>query len=378
MKTRSELARERQPSRFDDVPADDRAVISRHSRSFSLAARLLPSTIRADVEMLYAWCRWCDDAVDDAPNLDEARKRLDQLENDVRLVYAGRTPHHPASRWLAKLLATYDIPSQLPLDLLAGMRMDIETTRCDTQADLELYCYRAAGTVGLMMCRLLGVTNENALLHAKSLGMAMQMTNIARDVAEDWERGRCYLPTCWGGPRPGVDARPNDRAVRRAVERLLCLADTYYAQGALGYVYLPSPVRFAIQTAATVYREIGNEIRRHGFRVMEGRAVVSLRRKLRLTGEEFWKSRVFKNRRAGPVTRRVPVVALTRSHVTMTKDMQFLLYLGLSLTFIMAVALFALVGVNPKAEAYASLPWWYAAISAALATVTGIRARQLN
>ncbi len=384
MKLSTPTSRQVARERFQDIPRDHGDVIQHHSRSFTLAARFLPADIRSDVQKLYAWCRWCDDAVDEALDPSDARQRLGQLEEDVHRVYAGATPRHAASRWLAELNSKYGIPRQLPLDLLAGMRMDIEAAPITTEQDLELYCYRAAGTVGLMMCRLFGVDDPHAFRHAKSLGMAMQMTNIARDVAEDWERGRCYLPTCWGAPSPGVDPRPEDHSIRPAIDRLLRLADQHYADGARGYACLPPRVRFAIRTAGKVYHEIGVEIRRRGLRVMHGRNVVSTGRKLRLVVSEYgrWRLSEFANAvrfMLSKATRRTwNQTSYPQGTPSMTRDMQFLLYFGLSLTFIMAIARFALVGMNPKTEAYAALPWCYAGLSAVLATATGLRARQLN
>ena len=134
---------------FDNLPNDESEVIEHHSRSFSLAAKLLPKAIRSDVEKLYAWCRWCDEAVDAAPNPRAANNRLELLRCDVRRIYAGETPVHPASKWFANIASKYGIPIDLPLDLLAGMKLDVSNPVLESEEELLNYSYQAAGTVGL-------------------------------------------------------------------------------------------------------------------------------------------------------------------------------------------------------------------------------------
>ena len=135
------------------------SVIRKHSRSFSAASWLLPSEYRRDVEKLYAWCRWCDDAVDSATNIKQAEKRLEILREDVERIYRGQRPLHDASQWLADLVAIHNIEKRLPLALLAGMTLDLRLGQIGTQEELMNYCYHAAGVVGLMMCRVFGVTD---------------------------------------------------------------------------------------------------------------------------------------------------------------------------------------------------------------------------
>lgn len=261
--------------------ADDRESIQRHSRSFSLAARLLPRLVARDVRRLYAWCRACDNAVDDeSVTLEERRARLDAIRADLRRVYAGEPVESVESRWLQELAKRYAIPEEWPEALLDGMESDLDFVRPVSQAELELYCYRAAGVVGLMMSRILGARSHEAEQYACSLGMAMQLTNIARDVAEDWERGRCYLPQEWLAA-DGAEL-PSDAELCPVVERLLNLAEHHYELGRKGYPYLPPNVRWAIRVAASVYREIGEVIRGAGYRVRDKRHFVPAGRKLRI------------------------------------------------------------------------------------------------
>ncbi len=369
---------------FDQLPSEDAMVIRKHSRSFSLAARLLPANVREDVETLYAWCRWCDDAVDQAPSVEAARNRLQLLREDVERIYQGEPPSHPASKWLASLVHRYQIPRELPLDLLAGMATDLDDPSLTTVDDLLLYCYQAAGTVGLMMCRIMGVSDPRALPKAKALGMAMQLTNIARDVGEDWQRRRRYLPKQWLSLEPGKDLTPSNEQIRSSVERLLKLADSYYAQGFDGLNALPDKARFAIRLAGSVYREIGNAIRRQECQVMNQRVFVTDGQKYRIAAGCLLAELQFRVKR--PMQRMISAVTLAQSPTTlysnreikMNNDSRYLFYLGISLTLVMATTLFILVGINPKQIAYDSLPWMYAGGCAVLAAITGAMARRCN
>ena len=276
---------------FDSIPNNENDVIRHHSQSFSLAARLLPRNVRADVTKLYAWCRWCDNAVDEAPSRVLAEQRLLQLRVDVDRIYDNQEPVHAASAWLADLVCRYCIPKEYPLDLLAGMEMDVNHRPIQSQEDMMLYCHRAAGSVGQMMCFLLGTSYVQALSYADSLGMAMQMTNIARDVKEDQQSGRCYLPKCWLDAVPLKEGLPTDENVRVAVKRLLALADQHYVIGIAGLQYLPERSKRAIRIAADLYREIGETIRRNDYRVMDGRAFVPTSRKVMLVVKGLLRSR---------------------------------------------------------------------------------------
>jgi len=256
--------------------------IRRHSRSFSFASRLLPAGKRVAVERLYAWCRWCDDGVDHAPTPEHAAAFLDQAAHDLRVIAAGGTPTATESRWLASLVRDHRLPLEAAGALLQGMRSDLAPVAGLSEDDLLRYCFRVAGAVGVLMCPILGLEDRRFLPHAAALGMGMQLTNIARDVAEDWRRSRCYLPVDWtGGVRPG--STPLDEGgVRRGVDGILRLADGYYVAGEAGIAALDRGARVAVLTASRVYHAIGAEIRRRRCRVLEERARVSAGTKLRL------------------------------------------------------------------------------------------------
>ena len=167
-----------------------------------------------------------------------------------------------------------------PRELLLGMRMDVEGATYETLADLLVYCYRAAGTVGLMMCHVFGLNSDRGLVHAAHLGMAMQLTNICRDVEEDWHRGRLYLPRRMLGVTPQASQALDPRALAPTVRFLDQTAAAYYHSGTRGLPLLPWPPAMAVRAAALLYAEIGVVIARRGYDISRGRAVVSLGRKL--------------------------------------------------------------------------------------------------
>lgn len=267
-----------------------RAIIASRSRSFDLASRLLPPPARDRAVVVYAWCRRADDAIDDAPS-GAASGALRALRGELDRIYAGRDHGDPVLDAFAEVARDARIPQSYPQELLAGMEMDVSGHRYRSGADLRLYCYRVAGVVGLMMCHVLGVRDDRALDNAVHLGVAMQLTNICRDVMEDWERGRLYLPDdlltdCGAGALRHHLGRPfperERAAVGRAVRILLAHAERHYASGDQGLAALPWRSALAVRTARLVYAAIGGRIAAADHDVAAGRAIVSGPRKLGL------------------------------------------------------------------------------------------------
>jgi phytoene synthase len=247
-----------------------RAILRRHARSFSWAARLLPARTRWDATVLYAWCRRCDDAVDEAPDGAAARAAVARLRAELAAVYAGRPSDDPVLAGFAELVRRTGLPRRPAEELLDGMAMDVGTVRYATFDELTVYCYRVAGTVGLLMAHLMGVRDQAALRRAADLGIAMQLTNISRDVAEDERRGRVYLP----------DELLRAAGPDAAVAELLRRAEAFYRSGDRGLSALPMACAVAVRAARLIYAEIGAVIARRGFDVRVGRAVVTPARKL--------------------------------------------------------------------------------------------------
>lgn len=261
--------------------------ITRGSVSFSFAAKLFPRAVRENAFLIYAWCRHCDD-VTDGSDLGRASSThapanlgaVFELESFTRRAMQGPEASLPAP-FAALALANQrsPFPVQYCLDLLAGMRADAEGRRYETLADLRHYAYQVAGTVGLMMSHQMGLHREDALDEAVRLGIALQLTNIARDVREDFGRGRLYLPLAWLREAGLTEANcldPSRASVLYGlVQRLLDVADEDYTHGRRGLAALPWRAALAVGVAASVYRGIGEKIRRLGPRALEERAILS-------------------------------------------------------------------------------------------------------
>jgi phytoene synthase len=272
------------------TPADHAACteLLRHgSKTFQAASFALPADMRRSATALYAFCRLADDAVDlgaDGPaELAKLRARLDGI-------YAQQPADHPADRAFAEIVAAHAIPRELPEALLEGFAWDLEGRRYRSISELNAYGARVAGTVGAMMTLLMGVRTASVIARACDLGVAMQLTNIARDVGEDARLGRLYLPLDWlqeEGIDPGawLAAPLYSAALGRVIERLLRAADALYDRAANGISSLPAACRPAMHAARLLYCEIGQEVRRRGHDSVNGRAIVPWTRKSRLLAE---------------------------------------------------------------------------------------------
>jgi phytoene synthase len=202
--------------------------------------------------------------------------RVESLRARLERVYAGRADDDAIDRAFGAVVERHAIPRALPEALLAGMEMDARGTGYASDDELLVYCFRVAATVGLMMTRVMGASDDVAYLRAADLGVAMQLTNIARDVGEDERRGRVYLPASL------LDGVGGDR--RRAVRAILARAEAHYRAADRGVPLLPRDCRFAIASARNIYSAIGGAIAKNGYDSMSQRAYVSLPRKLWLVG----------------------------------------------------------------------------------------------
>jgi phytoene synthase len=259
-------------------------AIRNGSHSFAAASRLLPAAVRLPAFGLYAFCRLSDDAVDCEGGSTVA---LEGLRDRLVLASQGRPLPLAADRAMADLLNRHAIPLAVPLALLEGLAWDAESRTYEDLDDLFDYAVRVAGAVGVMMTLLIGVRSRRALARACDLGVAMQLTNIARDVGEDARLGRLYLPRQWLR-EAGVDgaawiANPTPcEGIRFVVARLLETAQALYLRARAGVALLPARCRPAILAAALIYAEIGREIERNGHDSVTRRARVSGARRLRL------------------------------------------------------------------------------------------------
>ncbi len=259
----------RQPA--DAVLAEAAATTRRVARTFALACRLLPRTQRRDVYLLYLVFRTLDDLVDDARP--EAAARIAAVDAWAAGAPGERTREVEV---LDELAARHPIPRTALADFCEGMRWDLAGRTFATEQELDAYCYRVAGTVGIVLASVLATFDDaRAMPAAAALGIAMQRTNILRDLDEDAAAGRTYLARAtvdrFGAPRPGA----REGLLRDQIAR----ADARYEEGLAGVALLRSG-RVAVRVAGWMYREILREIERDGYGARAGRAVVARRRKL--------------------------------------------------------------------------------------------------
>jgi phytoene synthase len=272
------------PELLDADLAACRASLAANSKTFHAASLLLPPAVRAPATVLYGFCRLADDTVDVEGG---RRLALSQLRRRLDRVFEGRPQPVAADRALAAVVARHGIPRALLDLLMEGLAWDVDGRSYDTLDDLQDYAARVAGTVGAMMSLLMGVRDAPALARACDLGVAMQLSNIARDVGEDAAMGRLYLPRQWlreAGldPAAWLAAPAFSPALAGVVQRLLDAADMLYARAAAGVACLPLACRPGINAARLMYAAVGHEVARAGCDSMSRRAVVPRRRKQRL------------------------------------------------------------------------------------------------
>lgn len=259
-----------------DVDAASLETLAAGSKSFSFAGRFLPARARGDAAVVYALCRLIDDLADEAPSIEQADLDLAALRAELE----GDAPPRPLVVRARQVLERTGTGVAPALHLMDGVCTDLRPVRVANDAELLRYAYQVASTVGLMMCGVLGVDDAEALPHAVDLGVAMQITNICRDVREDAMNGRVYLPAdrlaAAGTSTDALLAGTPDRpAVAAVVRDLLEMADRYYTSADAGMRYIPLRSRLAIVVASRVYRAIGTRLlRRHGGDAWHGRTVV--------------------------------------------------------------------------------------------------------
>lgn len=238
-------------------------ILRRHAKSFSFAGLFLPSKNLKKAELIYAFCRWVDDVADESGSELEARQELQAISQEL----LGQTAARFFVREFKIAASDMGLDLQIPEYLIRGVLSDLGAVNLQSEEQLHQYCYHVAATVGLMMCAVLDVRNPVAFPFAIDLGIAMQMTNIARDVDEDRKKGRNYLPH-------------QDWSEAKRISLVLSEADLYYESAFHGLTFIPWATRFAICVAAVVYRAIGHKIRARGFAMLGQRASIPLGQKI--------------------------------------------------------------------------------------------------
>lgn len=249
-----------QPNRVSSSHSQSQQVLARHGKSFYWASKFLGAELAERAAQLYLFCRYVDDLADgDLPDRQESLKDIrHRLGGNV--IAAG-----PEIEAFMELASAYNIPLSAATELLDGMLSDQTPTAVADEAELLSYCHAVAGTVGLMMCRVLNCDEPRADSFAIDLGIAMQLTNISRDVLEDAKMNRRYLPASWTNATPEQIAAADvdcQQQVAQAISRLLDLSELYYASAQLGIRLLPFRSRLSIAIALRVYRQIGWVLKR--------------------------------------------------------------------------------------------------------------------
>jgi phytoene synthase len=273
------------------------SVLAAQGRSFHWARHLLGRVHADRATRLYRLCRYIDDLADECHSTALAKQALAAAAASIR---DGNSDDPIIQDGLA-LLHECRIESVVFLDLISGVQSDLELVRMPDLDSLLRYCYQVAGTVGLMMCKVLDTETRAAFAHAIDLGIAMQLTNICRDIAADAAADRRYLPASMvGDVSPELLLCPSGELsvhLKACVSSLLDYAEKYYQSGERGLSYLPVRARGSILVAARVYREIGLQLRARDHVYWSGRVVVSPLRKAAVTsraliahifGPSFW------------------------------------------------------------------------------------------
>ena len=258
-------------------------VMHKHGKSFYWASLFLGRQHTSNAAILYQFCRFLDDVADG--NRPDRAELLIAVSKSIKLKQDH--PEFCVKNFLA-MSEKNDIPSKPAVELIAGMLSDQEIVELTTERELLRYCHAVAGTVGVMMCKILGCKTQTASQFAVDLGIAMQLTNIARDVLEDANMGRRYLPSEWLSdsikPNDILNVTPSCKEpVSLAIRRLLTLSQNYYRSALAGTKLLPIRSRFAIIVALRIYEAIGTKLAKNNFNWWMGRTIISKWSKFILT-----------------------------------------------------------------------------------------------
>ncbi len=276
---------------------DPWSYMARHSRSFSLASRMLGDAERPHVVRMYAWCRFTDDLADRPPAGADAAEAVEAWLECSREAYAGRPSGIDLVDRVMGEMARHGIPFVYASDLVEGIRSDLRFVPFRDLAELRVYTHRVAGVVGRWLTELHGVRDPWMLERAAALGHAMQLTNIVRDVGEDWDQGRVYLPlTTLAGHGLSVEdigamrrgERQMDAPYHAVIEELMTIASHDYAAAREAIPLLPCRFRRAAAVAAAVYEGIHDVIRQNGHDNLHRRAVTTSARKVALATGALW------------------------------------------------------------------------------------------
>lgn len=295
-----------------EVVAAARQSIERGSKSFALASKLFAPEIRERAWLLYSWCRRCDDIADGQEfghglnPVEHAEAKVAEMRTLTERALNGEPVDDPAFDALRIFAAETNLPRAWPLALVDGFALDAREWRPRTDADLHKYCWHVAGVVGCMMAVAMGVSPDDdaTLDRAADLGLAFQLSNIARDMWEDDAAGRCYLPEEWlveMDMPPGQHMKPPFRKrLVVLVKRLTDQSALFEASARGGTPALDFRSAWAVLAAAGIYGDIAREVAKRGDHAWDHRVVVSKAAKLGWVARAWWQARTRARYRRAP------------------------------------------------------------------------------
>ena len=285
---------------IDDVTDEDlklayshcRAITRYHAKTFYLATRFLPNEKQRGIFAIYGMCRYLDNLVDEAEDLIREEKltlseidaKLDEFKKELDKVYSGYSVNDPILNAYADSLKRYKVPKELPLLLIEGVRQDLEISRFQNFQEIYDYSYKVASVVGLMTIEVLGYTSDEAIERATDLGIAMQLTNILRDVGEDLERGRIYIPKedliKFNVTEEELFAKNKSEKFIELMKFQISRARCYYDSAFAGIEMLNKDSRLPVYLAHRNYSRILEKIEENEYDVFNKRAFLNQSEKL--------------------------------------------------------------------------------------------------
>lgn len=275
-----------------------RISTAEYSKSFYLSAKMLPKEKRWATYALYGFCRFVDNLIDNPRERSdfEIRQEINYFENELHIAYKRGESEHPVIRPYILVAQKYEIPIEYPLDLIEGVKMDVGINRYDTFDDLYLFCYRVASVVGLMMTHIMGYKDKAAFKYAEKLGIAMQLTNILRDIKEDKDNDRIYLPKeelkQFGVTEWNIQKEEFTPQFKEMMKFQTDRAERFYLESQPGIRFLEKDSQFAIYSASKIYRGILHKVIDQGYNPFLGRVFVPKSKKFAILFKEVLRTKI--------------------------------------------------------------------------------------
>ncbi len=272
-------------------------IIRSNAKSFFFASKFLPKDVRFATYAIYAYCRFVDDTADNPRERSnsEVLSELDYIRDEIEIAYRSGESEHPALRAFVAVARRYGIPKKLPLDLIEGARMDLTKSRYENFDELYEFAYKVASVVGLMMTYALGFKRPETLDYAEKLGISMQLTNILRDVKEDKEMGRIYLPSDemreFGVSEEQIIDERFDGEFKNFMIYQVERACSYYQAAEPGIDLLNKKSRFSIRAASRIYGGILKKLEEVDYNPFKGRVFVPKSEKINILIKEILKNK---------------------------------------------------------------------------------------